>query len=714
MNKINFLAGLVFLTLGTGSVFLQASKIQNLQKATLTTEISGKTSKTENFSDFSGNLGFANDALLNSNQVGNSVAAPAAFAVGCYLSIDENFDNPVRPNTGNNMITGNNYNGWSVAGMAANASPFNIFKPNSSYSSGPIAGQGGSVQYLDLNSVSGYVTRTVTLDKTTVVSASAWFANRDTRENNYPSGGWNTRIELLDNGGNLLKAGNTVTFTKTSGHANWVQSSFSNVALPAGTYTVRMFVSDFGHVDSISCCFALDTDGDGISDDIDLDDDNDGILDCTERGFTSNMEDVFAINGAASQVTSDPTGGSATYPYQIQLTPNENNKAGQLWSKGTIDFTKSFTLTYQAYLGNDDNGADGIAAVFHNDPDGVIATGSNGFGIGARGIKNGIVLELDTYNNGDKWGDTFVGDIGNDHGMIWDSDDDTEAGLLTTAVDLGNIEDNKWHNVIITWDVSTNTLKYTVDGIVAGEKVFSNIANDYFGGSSKVHYGYTASTGGNKNDQRIKFIDLCSDFPGELDTDGDGIPDHLDLDSDGDGCPDAVEGSENVTVAQLLSNGAINTADTGGFDGQGVPNLVNNGGAADTDGSIGQGIGTSKDATVSVGCKCEKPAATSGTILPVNHGITALGKAGANGRNWPMVRKGAWTALESHTKGFVVNRIPTTEAVDAIADPQQGMMVYDEEAKCLKIYVLINAEDPAQGGVWKCLAYQACPDSFIN
>ena len=87
-----------------------------------------------------------------------------------------------------------------------------------------------------------------------------------------------------------------------------------------------------------------------------------------------------------------------------------------------------------------------------------------------------------------------------------------------------------------------------------------------------------------------------------------------------------------------------------------------------------------------------------------NHGITALGRAGADNGNWPMVRKGAWTALEAKTKGFVVNRIATTASVEAIANPVEGMMVYDEEADCLKI----NTDGTSTG--WKCFNTQACPD----
>ncbi len=77
------------------------------------------------------------------------------------------------------------------------------------------------------------------------------------------------------------------------------------------------------------------------------------------------------------------------------------------------------------------------------------------------------------------------------------------------------------------------------------------------------------------------------------DTDSDGIPNFLDLDSDGDGCYDAIEGDEKVTAAHLNANGSINIAAYGGVNADGVPNLVNSGGAADTGGDVGQGVGYS-------------------------------------------------------------------------------------------------------------------------
>ena len=117
------------------------------------------------------------------------------------------------------------------------------------------------------------------------------------------------------------------------------------------------------------------------------------------------------------------------------------------------------------------------------------------------------------------------------------------------------------------------------------------------------------------------------------------------------------------------------------------------------------GCSTSTTVTVTLNCFCYKPAQTTGTTLDTNHGITALGRAGADNSNWPMVRKGAWTVLEAKTKGFVVNRL-TDAQISAIpsADLREGMMVYNINQDCLQI----NIDGTATG--WKCFNTQTCPD----
>lgn len=353
-------------------------------------------------------------------------------------SID-GFDSPVVPTiNGNNIQTTNPYNGWSTE--TGGVTDFNVIRVNGAgYASGPDNAQSGT-QYIDIAGTSAYVYKNITLTSPAVFSASAWFANRESSNGGYAP--WSTKIEIRnETTGITVAQGNTINFTSSISDEIWNNSSINSVALPAGTYRIRMFVGDFGHLDSISYCFSKDTDGDGT-------------------------------------------------------------------------------------------------------------------------------------------------------------------------------------------------------------------------------------------------------------------PDHLDLDSDNDGCADALEGDENVTAAQLTSNRISGTVDANG-----VPNLVNAGGAADIGGDQGQGIGEAYNAAIQSGCFCYKPAQTTGTALDTNHGITALGRAGADNSNWPMVRKGAWTVLEAKTKGFVVNRL-TDAQISAIpsADLREGMMVYNITQDCLQI----NIDGTATG--WKCFNTQTCPD----
>ena len=519
---------------------------------------------------------------------------------------------------------------------------------------------------------------------------------------------------------------------------------------PAGTYTVTYQICDQTFTSNCKTATATitvqlnDSDNDGIDNYYDLDDDNDGILDCDEN--------LLGANASVSNVFSFVTAGTAiaTSNNEVRLTQDTGNNAGRIWSVGKVDFTKSFVLRFDAYLGTNDNGADGIAAVFHNSPQGVNATGATGLGIGASGIANGIVLELDTYNNG-----TGLGDISSDHGQIWDSDNQTSTGFLTTAIALPELENSTWHPVVINWNATTKTISYTVDGTNAGTYT-GDLVTNYFAGANKVYFGYTASTGGATNEQKIRINSFCSDLPLEMDNDNDGIPNQLDTDSDGDGCADAIEGSENVTYSQIhaldLPVSDTNYAYRGQikvkYDGvttgspsqiistsaaaNGVPQLLNNAGnnlnastnpsnlagtVDNTDGTadIGQGIGDSQDNTIN-SCKCYKAPSTDSNTYPTQHGITAFNRAGADNQNWPMVRQSGWTALEASTKGFVINRMPASttggnagEPVNGtgtavITSPIAGMMFYDTTNDCLKINV-----DGTRSG-WKCFNNQSCPD----
>lgn len=97
--------------------------------------------------------------------------------------------------------------------------------------------------------------------------------------------------------------------------------------------------------------------------------------------------------------------------------------------------------------------------------------------------------------------------------------------------------------------------------------------------------------------------------------------------------------------------------------------------------------------------------AKEGVGLNTEVGISALGRDAFNEDNWPQIRKSAWLALESRTKGFVPNRLSTAQR-DSIPQNQlvEGMMIYNTTIDCLQIYV----GEEAQGG-WHCFKQQTCP-----
>lgn len=200
------------------------------------------------------------------------------------------------------------------------------------------------------------------------------------------------------------------------------------------------------------------------------------------------------------------------------------------------------------------------------------------------------------------------------------------------------------------------------------------------------------------------YVDNVKMYWLECDTDGDGIPNRLDLDSDNDGCTDAIEGDALFTAHDLVQSsmqGGNTNAAGGNYN---KPITHNLGKTVNSDGvpvkaNGGQGVGNAYDASQKEKyCACFNEPNNTGNALDTNHGISLL-RAGDDNGNWPMLRKGAWTALESSEKGFVVTRMTTSE-IQAIVVPQEGMITYDTDLKCLKLY---------DGIKWSCFDTPVCP-----
>ncbi|MBS9784251.1 thrombospondin type 3 repeat-containing protein, partial [Candidatus Gracilibacteria bacterium] len=325
-----------------------------------------------------------------------------------------------------------------------------------------------------------------------------------------------------------------------------------------------------------------------------LDSDNNGILDEIEcpSTFNININKDLILFGEAEKLSDN----------EVRLTKDQKGSLyGAFNAKNSVklDLNYNFNLEFDGYLGGKD-GADGMIFFLHNDPRGENAKGSAGGQLGSNSIENGLGIEFDTWFNEysdnyiDKDGNQIlpkenISDIPNDHMQIkklvnlYNSKYD-----LSTPVDLGNIEDGKYHHISINWNKNTNTLESSIE-TDSGTKIASytneNMQNEIFK-TNKVFWGFSATTAGPFNEQKIRNIqinsqncildndndgtinsfdnddnnngildkdEIGSDPNNPRDTDGDGIYDYLDFDIDGDGY------NNDIDVFPLDSNEWLDT-----------------------------------------------------------------------------------------------------------------------------------------------------------
>ena len=181
----------------------------------------------------------------------------------------------------------------------------------------------------------------------------------------------------------------------------------------------------------------------------------------------------------------------------FRLTDEAANKVGAMMSQARVDLSQDFAISFSAFLGANDRGGEGLAFLLHNDPNGTNAVGRGGSGLGATGIRDGIGFEIDTAFS------SRAGDIRADHANFFDTDASPGRGRITNAVNLGNIEDGRWHNVELAWDADTRTLATSFDGINSGT-LSRDIVEQYLGGSDFAYFGFTAASRQIANAQHIR------------------------------------------------------------------------------------------------------------------------------------------------------------------------------------------------------------------
>ena len=248
---------------------------------------------------------------------------------------------------------------------------------------------------------------------------------------------------------------------------------------------------------------------DGLSADC-YDDDADAIInitvqdinleECTSRSFLSS--DFISVSNSSYQNLGI-----------FNITEALGGKNGSVWFQNKLDLRVEFTLNVDLYMGSKDgNGADGIAFVVQNLDQGQGTSGGGlGYGNsdgGSSRITPSYAIEFDTYQNG--W------DPGNDHiALVQDGyarHDTAPVGQWNQATDLvqtDDLENGQWHNVIISWNPETNVFGYLFthsNGTSYSNSKVIDIRGSVLN-SNIAYWGFTASTGGFNNLQRVRFDD---------------------------------------------------------------------------------------------------------------------------------------------------------------------------------------------------------------
>ncbi|MEI6160271.1 MAG: PQQ-dependent sugar dehydrogenase, partial [Roseococcus sp.] len=189
--------------------------------------------------------------------------------------------------------------------------------------------------------------------------------------------------------------------------------------------------------------------------------------------------------GAASLLDS----GAGEY----QITPEAFRQTGGVVSTTRVDLREDARFSFQMSFGDQEAGADGMGFVLHGLA--MNALGSGGGNMGFRDLTSAIAVEFDIYKNS--------GDIVNDHSVIYAPGNRALGTGVKGAVDLGNIEDGRWHDVEITWNAATHTLATRFDGI-ARDSFTSDLVNTVLGGSPFAQLLIAGATGGLGTDQRLR------------------------------------------------------------------------------------------------------------------------------------------------------------------------------------------------------------------
>lgn len=411
---------------------------------------------------------------------------------------------------------------------------------------------------------------------------------------------------------------------------------------------------------SVTFRVIADSDGDGIHDEADVDDDNDGILDTAECSNTiTDMANAYSGGTLLNIVPSD---------FGLALNVKHQNVTKDLSAKF------GYPANSGAVIINITN-----ASVHPITDAWWTKNGEQPSRWNVSGKMSAFVLMSQNTEY-----------YGNDRKTIHIYDAQPVIPITLPGMVNQTAVPGQWSIIDTSTQKTLNNLNTNTSNNEYGNWRFANMN---FGAKS---FGFSTTTAFADPTYAVMMYLEC-------DTDGDGIPNRLDLDSDADGCADAIEGGATISQLQLVNAGGLLSGGSTSVNKNlcGNTNCVSPGGTniglpqfatpipTGYSNATGQSRGDSQDVTI-INCNstCTKPGDFTENGTPTKVGITVQQKQAG----WPESVPNGFIALESKEKGFVITRVQNS---GSISDPKAGMLIYDKDANCVKLF---------NGTIWKCIA----------
>ncbi len=199
----------------------------------------------------------------------------------------------------------------------------------------------------------------------------------------------------------------------------------------------------------------------------------------------------------------------------IKLTEEKQSQRSGAFLNDKISLESDFDISYNAYYGKETknrSGADGMVFVLTATNPSYVGWSGGSLGYyGSNYFPNSIGIEFDTHKNNEWYGsDPYFGKNSENHIAFHSNGSVDHDNVLSYKNAQGNtanahsvlLEDNKWHDVRITWDASEQELTVYFDNAKVGT-LEKNIVAEYLNNNTEVYVGFTASTGSYSNKQRI-------------------------------------------------------------------------------------------------------------------------------------------------------------------------------------------------------------------